>query len=171
METNESILGNDQTRSDILKNLVLIELEEVYWMETQLKEIFAKLTKEVYSPDLEDILTDFIEESEAQVKRLETIYNLLGESPGNPENKPAECLFAKLGIILDQNGALQDYKVINLIRKIQHLLISSYSTLDLLADNLENREFLNLVDENLEEVKSSEKYLMDIAEDIINECN
>ena len=171
MEKNESIPGNTQTRSDILKNLVLIELEEVYWMETQLKELFSKLTNEVYSPDLEDILTDFIEESNEQVKRLDTIYNLLGESPADPESRPAQCLFAKLSNKLDQSGIQKDYKVINLIRKIQHLLISSYSTLELLADSMEHREFLGLVEENLEEVKSSEKYLLDIAEDIINECN
>jgi ferritin-like metal-binding protein YciE len=64
---------------EIMQDLLIDELKDLYSAEKQIVRVLPKLTKAATSPDLKQALTNHLKEREGQVTRLEQIAEMVSK--------------------------------------------------------------------------------------------
>lgn len=147
-------------------------LSDTYSAEKQLTRALAKLSREASSPDLSAAFKAHLEETHGQIERIDQIV----EKTPNIKLKRMKCV-AMEGLIEEANEALEsteknevrDAALIAAAQKVEHYEIASYGTLATLAEQLGYTQAVKLLAETLEEEKSTDLKLTDLAVGNINQ--
>ena len=147
-------------------------LSDTYSAEKQLTRALAKLSREASSPDLSAAFKAHLEETHGQIERIDQIV----EKTPNIKLKRMKCV-AMEGLIEEANEVLEsteknevrDAALIAAAQKVEHYEIASYGTLATLAEQLGYTEAVKLLAETLEEEKSTDLKLTDLAVGNINQ--
>ena len=153
-----------------MNDLFLNVLKDIYYAEKQILKALPKMVKAVETPELKKALEHHREETEGQVERLEQVFNEI--------DKPArgEKCEAILGIIAEgedvikkgDEAAVIDAGLIAAAQAVEHYEIARYGTLIAWAEQLGLSDSAALLKETLEEEKSADKKLTQIAEASVN---
>src|SRR5215204_2971082 len=154
-----------------LKALFLHTLKDVYFAENAISRALPKMAESADSPDLEDAFTTHLEQTREQIKRLEQIFELMGEKA---ESVPCEAI---QGIIKEGNEVAQtfgggpalDAGLIAAAQAVEHYEIARYGALVSWAERLGLDEVAGLLDETLDEEKETDNLLTELAESEANE--
>src|ERR1700742_4243116 len=57
------------------------ELKDIYWAEKALTKALPKMAKNATAPELAEALTNHLGETEAQIEKLEQVFEILGKKP------------------------------------------------------------------------------------------
>jgi ferritin-like metal-binding protein YciE len=156
-----------------LKELFIDEMKDIYWAEQHLAKALPKMIKGATSDELKQTITDHLEQTKNHVIRLETAFESIGEKA-----KPVKCL-AMEGLLkeadellseTDKGTEVRDVAIISAAQKVEHYEIASYGTLRTLAGTLGYTEAQSLFDETLEEEKTADSLLTQVAENYVNEA-
>ena len=147
-------------------------LSDTYSAEKQLTRALAKLSREASSPDLSAAFKAHLEETHGQIERIDQIV----EKTPNIKLKIMKCV-AMEGLIEEANEVLEsteknevrDAALIAAAQKVEHYEIASYGTLATLAEQLGYTQAVKLLAETLEEEKSTDLKLTDLAVGNINQ--
>ena len=153
-----------------MNDLFLNVLKDIYYAEKQILKALPKMVKAVETPELKKALEHHREETEGQVERLEQVFNEI--------DKPArgEKCEAILGIIAEgedvikkgDEAAVIDAGLIAAAQAVEHYEIARYGTLIAWAEQLGLSDSAALLKETLEEEKTADKKLTQIAEASVN---
>jgi ferritin-like metal-binding protein YciE len=154
-----------------LKALFLHTLKDVYFAENAISRALPKMAESADSPDLEDAFTTHLEQTREQIKRLEQIFELMGEKA---ESVPCEAI---QGIIKEGNEVAQTFEggpaldagLIAAAQAVEHYEIARYGALVSWAERLGLDEVAGLLDETLDEEKETDNLLTELAESEANE--
>ena len=154
-----------------LHDAFLDELRDMYHAEKQLTSALPKLAKKAKSPDLSEAFRSHLAETENHVTRLEQVFAELGETA-----KAKTCDGMK-GIIAEANEMIgesyddetMDAVLIASAQRAEHYEIAAYGTLVTWARTMEHDSAADLLQQNLDEEKTADEKLTDIAESGINE--
>jgi ferritin-like metal-binding protein YciE len=155
-----------------LKDLFLDELKDIYWAEKHLAKALPKMAKSATSEELRSAIEQHLTETENQIQRLEQVFNSIGRKAMGKKCEAMEGLVEEGKHMMEEteDGSLtRDAAIISSAQKIEHYEIASYGTLRTLANHLGNTEAANLLEETLQEEKSTDVKLTEIAESFINE--
>ncbi|MFO3905244.1 ferritin-like domain-containing protein [Enterobacter hormaechei] len=147
-------------------------LSDTYSAEKQLTRALAKLSREASSPDLSAAFKAHLEETHGQIERID---QLIEKTP-NVKLKRMKCV-AMEGLIEEANEVIEsteknevrDAALIAAAQKVEHYEIASYGTLATLAEQLGYTQAVKLLAETLEEEKSTDLKLTDLAVGNINQ--
>lgn len=147
-------------------------LSDTYSAEKQLTRALAKLSREAASPDLSAAFKAHQEETHGQIERIDQLV----EKTPNIKLKRMKCV-AMEGLIEEANEVLEsteknevrDAALIAAAQKVEHYEIASYGTLATLAEQLGYTQAVKLLAETLEEEKSTDLKLTDLAVGNINQ--
>lgn len=148
------------------------EVKDIYFAEHEALKALKKMEKAATSKALKDSIVQHHGETEEQIKRLEQVFELLGEKPSK---KKCEGI---LGIIKDGESVIEDTDDNTLVRdaaiiiasqKLEHYEITSYGSLAELARTLGKDDVAELLEVTLEEEKQTDVTLTVLAEESINE--
>lgn len=155
-----------------LQELYLDELRDAYDAERQLTQALPKMAEAASSPELRQALEMHLQQTEEQCRRLEQIFQRMGESP---EGEPCEAM---QGLIEEGQQILEkrdeadpevlDAAIIAAGNKVEHYEIASYGTLCTYAEMLGDDEAKRLLGQTLEEEKMADQKLTALAERKIN---
>ena len=152
-----------------LQELFVEELRDIYDGEKRILRALPKMARAASSEDLQNALQMHLEETEGQVNRLEQVFRALGEPA---RGKKCDGI---LGIVEEGNkaieeldGAVLDAALIAGAQKVEHYEIATYGTLAYFAELLGNDKVKNLLGETLEEEKSADEKLNEIAKSDVN---
>ncbi|MEG1213695.1 MAG: ferritin-like domain-containing protein [Leclercia sp.] len=159
---------NMKTLEDVFIHL----LSDTYSAEKQLTRALAKLSREASSPDLSAAFKAHLEETHGQIERIDQVV----EKTPNIKLKRMKCV-AMEGLIEEANEVLEsteknevrDAALIAAAQKVEHYEIASYGTLATLAKQLGYSQAVKLLTETLEEEKSTDLKLTDLAVSNINQ--
>jgi len=154
-----------------MEELFIEELRDLYDAEKQLTKALPKMAKAASSEELRTAFEEHLEQTEGQVGRLEEIFKALGEKA------TGKTCAAMAGLIKEGNeiaqeieeSAVRDAGLIASAQKVEHYEISGYGSARTHAELLGNDEAVSLLEETLEEEKSTDERLTELAESIINE--
>jgi ferritin-like metal-binding protein YciE len=152
--------------SKTLNDLFLDELKDIYFAEKQIYRTLPKLAKAARATELHDAFLLHREQTEGQIARLETIFEML--------DKPARgktCEAIK-GILEEGEEMLEDYKdsdvldaaLIGSAKAVEHYEMARYGTLKMLADKLRLPKAAKLLAETLQEEQQTDVLLGRLAE-------
>ena len=151
-------------------DLFLHQLQDVYYAENQITKALPKMADKATAPALKQGFETHLRETEGQITRLESIFDLLGE-----KGKAVTCP-AIDGIIKEANEvageiadkAVLDAALIASAQAVEHYEITRYGTLIAWANELGHTEASGLFAETLAEEKATDEKLTVMAESKAN---
>jgi ferritin-like metal-binding protein YciE len=155
---------------ETLQDLFVDSLKDLYSAETQITKALPKVIKSASSTELKEALQSHLTETEGQVKRLEKIFERLGEKPTGKKCKAMEGLVAEGKEMMEEDAEpdVMDAGLIVGCQKIEHYEIAGYGSLITFAKILGDHESAKLLQETLAEEVHADKKLTDVAQRTIN---
>jgi ferritin-like metal-binding protein YciE len=155
-----------------MDELFLNELKDVYNAEKQLVASLPRMAKAAQSPKLQQAITKHLRETEGHVKRLEQIFQSLGEPLRGKKCKGMEGLIEEGKEILEEDGAAEviDAAIISAAQRVEHYEIAAYGCLRTYAKLLGNTAADRLLRQTLAEEEATDKALTALGEGGINQA-
>ncbi len=153
-----------------LKALFLHQLKDTYFAENAILKALPQMAEAAESEELRGAFAVHLKETEGQVRRLEQIFEMVGEKP---EGIPCKAI---QGIIEEGQEVLQEFEdgealdagLIAAAQAVEHYEIARYGTLLAWAKQLGLSEAEGLIEETLVEEENTDQVLSELAEDAIN---
>lgn len=145
-------------------------LKDIYWAEQALTQAIPKMIKNATSAELVDALTHHLAETNEQIIRLEQVFGAIGKKP------TAEKCDAMAGLIKEadrimadcEEGPMRDAGIIAAGQKVEHYEIATYGTLRQFADTLGLSAAGDLLQTTLDEEKTADQTLTNVAVSAVN---
>lgn len=153
-----------------LRELFEEQLKDIYWAEKALTKALPKMAKNSSSEELIEAINTHLEETKAQVSRLENVFQSIGKKAQAKKCDAMQGLIDEANGLLEESepGAVRDAAIIAACQKVEHYEIASYGTLAAFATLLDESEAADLLNETLAEEKNADKTLTGVAENNIN---
>jgi ferritin-like metal-binding protein YciE len=153
-----------------LKALFLHQLKDTYFAENAILKALPQMAEAAQAEEVKGALAVHLKETEGQVKRLEQVFQLLGEEPAGIECKAIQGIIEEGQEILQEfsGGEALDAGLIAAAQAVEHYEITRYGTLLAWAKQLGLSEAEGLIQETLIEEENTDQILSELAEDAIN---
>jgi ferritin-like metal-binding protein YciE len=157
-------------KTKTLQDLFLDSVKDVYFAEKKILVALPKMAKAAQNEDLAAAFEKHIAETEAQVARLEQVFEELDETPKG-KNCPAI-----VGIIDEGKEIMDEYKgspaldagLLAAAQAVEHYEICRYGTLVTWAQLLGLRQSVRVLKQTLNEEEKTDKALSQLAEAVVN---
>ena len=155
-------------KANSLHELYLEELKDLYDAENQIIKALPKMVDAASSEELQGALTEHLEVTRGQAKRLEQIFQNMGEKLKAEKCKGMEGLIKEGSDILseDMDEDVKDAAIISAAQRIEHYEMAGYGTVRTWANLLGETEAEELLQETLDEEKEADEKLNELAEEI-----
>jgi len=154
-----------------LEDLFLDGVKDIYYAEKKITKALPKMAKAAESQELTAGFEKHLAETEAQVERLEQVFDLLGK-PARGKTCPAIDGILEEGeeIMQDYNGApALDAGLVAAAQAVEHYEIARYGTLVAWAEQLGMSEAAELLKATLAEEEATDEALTQLGEGGVNE--
>jgi ferritin-like metal-binding protein YciE len=154
----------------LLSDLFHDTLKDVYFAEKKILATLPKMAKAAQSKDLRAAFTKHHRETKGQVKRLQSVFKLMG--------KPARAqkCEAIMGITKEGAEIMKDFKgmpaldagLLAAAQAVEHYEMSRYGTLRTWAEELGMSGAAELLEATLKEEKATDQALTTLAKSVVN---
>lgn len=165
--------GNGTAGKHMVENLeegFLAELADMLHAERELLKTLPRLAQAATSRRLRETLEMHVEQTEEQATRLEHVFRLFGRKPQAETCEGMQGILEECKDLLQKTGPgpVRDAMIIAATQKAGHYEIAAYGTLCTWAEQLDEREAVNLLEDTLREEKLADRNLSRIAESFAN---
>lgn len=153
-----------------LNALFLHQLQDVYFAENAILKALPKMASTAQSGDLRKAFEIHLEETRGQVKRLDQVFKLLGETPTGVECKAILGILAEGDEVAKEfaGGPALDAGLVAAGQAVEHYEITRYGTLLAWAQQLGLSEAEGLIRETLDEEEAADERLTSLAKATLN---
>jgi ferritin-like metal-binding protein YciE len=153
-----------------LKTLFLHQLKDTYFAENAIIKALPKMAQAARSEELKGAFGVHLEETREQVRRLDQVFELVGEKPEGIECKAIQGIIAEGEEVMSEfaGGDALDAGLIAAAQAVEHYEISRYGTLLAWARQLDFSEAADLLEETLVEEENTDELLSELAEESVN---
>jgi Mn-containing catalase len=156
-----------------IKELLVKEMQDLLDAETQLTEALPKMVEAARTPKLKEAFEKHLMQTQGQVERLRTAFQLLGEEPEEEPCKAMQGLIEEGETIIEESAEKDplaaDLALIAAAQKVEHYEIASYGTARALARQLGQLDCARLLSQTLGEEESSDFLLTAIADPLVQQ--
>lgn len=151
-----------------LQELYVEELKDLYDAENQIIKALPKMIDAASSEELQNALSEHLEITREQAKRIEQIFQNMGEKLKAEKCKGMEGLIKEGSDILseDMDENVKDAAIISAAQRVEHYEMAGYGTVRTWANLLGESEAEELLQETLDEEKEADEKLNQLAEQI-----
>jgi len=153
-----------------LQKLMEDQVADIYYAEKQILKALPKMAKAANNDELRGAFTGHMEETQAQIQRLEQVFEALG-LPAKGKKCPAiDGILEEGKEIMEEfaDDAALDAGLVAAAQKVEHYEITTYGTLVAWANQLGQEDVADLLSETLEEENAADAKLSEIAETVVN---
>ena len=156
-----------------LKDVYMDELRDLYSAEQQLVKALPKMAKAATSEDLRQGFEEHLEQTKGHARRLEQIFQALGESVKGKKCKGIEGIVAEGAEVMSQDydGEVMDAAIISAAQRVEHYEIAAYGSVHAYATILGETDAADLLEQTLNEEKETDQKLTGLSESINEEAN
>ncbi len=153
-----------------LRDLLVEQLQDLYDAESRITKALPKMAKAATSPALKAAFEKHLRETEGQVKRLEQVFEALGETAKTKTCKAMQGLIAEGEETISENAEpeVRDAALIASAQRVEHYEMAGYGTVRSYAKLLKEDACARLLEQTLEEEKATDEALTTLAESTIN---
>jgi ferritin-like metal-binding protein YciE len=155
---------------DSLQALYVEKLRDLYSAEQQILKAMPKIRKAVTNDELMEAFDTHMAQTEAQVQRLERIFEELGMPPKGKHCKGMEGLLAEASELLGEDAEpdVLDAGIIGHAQSVEHYEIAGYGTARTYAELLGYDDHTELLQQTLNEEEETDRILTEIAVSSVN---
>jgi len=153
-----------------MDDLFLHTLQDVYYAESQIVKALPKMIDKSTNRELTAGLRNHLRETEGQVKRLQQVFERLGQDPKGVDCPAIDGLIREADEVAGEvdDKKVLDAAIIGSAQAVEHYEISRYGTLIAWAKELGHDNVVSLLNANLKEEKAADKKLNALAEGGVN---
>ena len=153
---------------ETLEELLIDELKDLYSAEKQIVRALPTIIKAVSTPELQQGLTNHLEETKGQVVRLEKIGEILGKKMTGKTCVGMKGVLEEGSEVLEdtEKGLVRDAALISACQRVEHYEMAGYGSARDFARLLGQAEIANLLDETLSEEKKADKTLTSASKQV-----
>jgi ferritin-like metal-binding protein YciE len=153
-----------------LRDLLVEQLQDLYDAENRITKALPKMAKAATSPALKAAFEKHLRETEGQVKRLEQVFEALGETAKTKTCKAMQGLIAEGEETMSENAEPEvlDAALIAAAQRVEHYEMAGYGTVRSYAKLLKQDAIVGLLEQTLQEEKATDEALTALAESSIN---
>lgn len=153
-----------------IQDLYLHELKDIYNAEKQILQALPKMAEKANHQELKQAFQDHQRVTEEQVRRLETIFSDLGQSPSGKKCKGMEGLIEEGREVLEEDADpdVRDAALIAAAQRVEHYEIAAYGTARTYAQQLGFSNHADLLQRTLDEEGETDRLLTQLAENRVN---
>ncbi len=154
-----------------MEDLMIEELRDLYHAEKQLTKALPKMAKAAHSPELKAAFEGHLKETAEHVKRLESVFGLLGKTPKAKTCEAMEGLVKEGAEAIEEDMAVEirDCALIASAQKVEHYEISGYGTIRSWAAQLGHRDVAALLEQTENEEKAADQKLTKICQTLMQQ--
>ncbi len=158
-------------KTSTLHDAWLDELRDLYNAEKQISKALPKMAKAATNAALSDAFDSHLKETLGQIKRLERVFKLMGETTRGKTCEGIAGILEEGKSIMEEDfdEATMDASLIAAAQKVEHYEIGSYGTVIVWAEAMGHDEAAELLKETLDEEEAADEKLTSIAQSGINE--
>jgi ferritin-like metal-binding protein YciE len=150
-----------------LKELYVLQLQDLYNAENQIIKALPKMIEAAESEELRSALTEHLEVTRNQATRIETICEELDEDPENEKCKGMEGVLKEGSDLLKEvSEQVRDAAIITAAQRVEHYEMAGYGSARTFATLLGFDKAAGLLEETLDEEKEADEKLSEIAEEL-----
>lgn len=151
-------------------DLYLAQLQDTHSSERQIIKALPKMIKAAHHPELKAGFTKHLEETTAQLDRLNSIFADLDKAPGRKVCEATVGLVKEGAEIIEdaEEGDVRDAGLICAAQKIEHYEIACYGCLRTWASLLGRTSDVKLLEKTLKEEKKTDESLTALAMSVVN---
>lgn len=148
------------------EDLFIHDLSDTYSAEKQMTRSLPKMARAATQPELAQAFEDHLEETRAQVQRIDEIAEALGIKLKRIKCDGMEGLIEEATSMIDQveKGPVLDAALIGAAQKAEHYEIAGYTSLIVMAKKLGYSAALPLLQATLQEEQATDQRLGAMAE-------
>lgn len=167
-----SIKNNQEMPNAHLHELFVDELRDILGAEKQLLSGLKKMAAAATNDKLKQAFQEHYTQTEGQIDRLKGAFESLGMRARAKKCKAMEGLLGEADEIIDsfEDSEVLDAALISAAQKVEHYEIASYGCLVTYAKLMEHEEAETLLQQTLDEEKSTDSLLTEIAMSGVNEA-
>jgi ferritin-like metal-binding protein YciE len=153
-----------------MEDLFLHGLQDIYYAENQIVKSLPTMIEKATNRELAKGLRDHLRETEAQVTRLDKIFDRLGQEPKGTDCPAIDGLIKEADEVAGEvdDSKVLDAAIIGSAQAVEHYEIARYGTLIAWAEELGHDNVIRLLNANLKEEKAADKKLNALAEGTVN---
>ena len=154
-----------------LHDALIDELRDLYNAEKQITKALPKMIKAANAAPLADAFQSHLKETEGQIKRLEQVFESLGEPAKSKTCDGMAGIIEEGKDIMseDFDEATMDACLIAAAQKVEHYEIGSYGTVIAWAEAMGHNEAVRLLKQTLAEEEATDEKLSSLATGGVNE--
>ena len=162
--------SNEPQMDNGLHKLFMDELAHLLNAEQQLTNALPKMAAAANLEELSEAFTSHLAETEGHITRLKQVFASLGAKAASKNCKAMKVLIEEADQLMEDelDSAALDAALIIAAQKFEHYEIASYGTVCAWAAQMGHTYELDLLMQNLEEEKTADDRLTDIAETTAN---
>jgi len=153
-----------------LDDLFVHTLQDIYYAEQQIVKNLPTMIGKATDPELKKGLQKHLTETENQVKRLEKVFEMHGQSPKGTTCAAMDGILEEaediMGVAKDEE--VTDAAIISSAQAVEHYEITRYGTLVAFAKELGRDDCAAVLQQTLDEEYAADKKLTAVAEARVN---
>ena len=155
-------------KTDSLNGLYLEQLRDLYDAEHQLIEALPKMAKASVSPELRSAFEEHWEQTKEHARRIETIFEEMGEKAKGQKCKAMEGLVKEGAEVIkeDMEDGVKDAALIAAAQRVEHYEMAGYGCVRTYASLLGDQKASAILEKTLQEEKEADETLGGIAEQV-----
>ncbi len=154
-----------------LEKFFVDQLKDIYWAEKHLTKALPKMKKAATTDDLKQAIDDHLNQTTEHVSRLEEVFGLMEQKVQAKKCDAMEGLLKEGDSIVEEteDGSMtRDAAIIMAAQKVEHYEIATYGTLVQFAKTMGRDDIAEILQNTLDEEKTADETLTEIAESKIN---
>ena len=151
-----------------LKELFAHLLQDVYFAEHAITKALPKMIKASKSPELSELFSAHLKETEGQIDRLEQVFQLIGMSPKAKKCQAIEGIIAEADDDMSEadSDEIRHAGMLADAQTVEHYEMARYGTLIAWADELGVKDAIPLLEKTLEQEKAADAKLTKLSRKI-----
>jgi ferritin-like metal-binding protein YciE len=152
-----------------IEELYVEELKDLYSAENQILKALPKMIKAATHDELKDALETHRQQTEMHVRRLERIFDELGESPKGKKCHGMEGVIAEGAELIDEGPTPEvlDAGLISAAQHVEHYEMAGYGSVRTWAQQLGYEAQARLLQQTFDEERTTDELLTQLAEQSI----
>jgi ferritin-like metal-binding protein YciE len=153
-----------------MNDLFVHTLRDIYYAEKQIVKALPDMVKKANDPQLKQGFQSHLRETENHVKRLEQVFQLIGEKAQGVDCPAIDGIIEEAGEVAGEvePKTVLDAALIAAGQAVEHYEMARYGTLIAWAKQLGRNDCVALFEATLEEEKAADRKLTTMAEREIN---
>jgi ferritin-like metal-binding protein YciE len=145
-------------------------LQDIYYAENKIVNSLPEMIDNASDPQIQQGLKAHLGETEGHVKRLEQVFQMLGQKPKSVNCPAIDGIIEEAG---DVTGEVDDKDVLDSAiiaagQAVEHYEITRYGSLIAWAKRLGRNDIAKVLEQTLNEEKAADRKLSTIAEGKVN---